>query len=80
MIVHFTSSAFKEYKKLPSQYKNLFDNILSKYKRGELIDLKPIQGEKNKFRIRFGKYRALFIKISPDILIVEIGSRGDIYK
>lgn len=80
MKVHFTNSSYKEYQKLPIHYKTLLNNTLDKLKSGLNIDLKPLQGEKDTYRIRFGKYRALFIRIAPDILIIRIDTRGDVYK
>ncbi len=40
------------------------------------------EGEKEIYRLRIGKYRILlkFLKEEATILIVRIGSRGDIYK
>lgn len=50
------------------------------YQKKELIDIKPIQGEIDIFRIRVGKYRILIKKILPDVLVIKIDVRGDIYK
>jgi mRNA interferase RelE/StbE len=76
----FTKSSIKEYKKLPLGYKKLIDNVLDKLSKNELIDIKPIQGEIDIFRIRVGKYRILIKKILPDVLVIKIDVRGDIYK
>ncbi len=76
----FTKNSEKEYKKLPLVYKNLIDNVLNKLSNNELIDIKPMQGELDIFRIRVGKYRILIKKIIPDILIIKIDVRGQVYK
>ena len=80
MNVHFTKKAYKEYLKLPLEYKELLDRTLDKFQKGNIVDLKPIKGEKDIFRICIGKYRVLFLKIAPDILIINIDTRGDVYK
>lgn len=47
-------------------------------------DIKPIQGKNDIYRIRIGKFRALFSYIEIDgaaaVIVLDIGSRGDIYK
>ncbi len=80
MNIHFTKKAYEDYLKLPMNYKDMVDRTLEKFSSGIPIDIKPIQGEKDTFRIRIGKYRLLFVKINPDILIVKIKKREDIYK
>ena len=80
MNIHFSSKAFKDYNNLPSDYRGLLDKIIYKFKSGYPIDIKPIQGEKDLYRIRFGKYRVLLQKMESDYLIVRIDTRGNIYK
>jgi mRNA interferase RelE/StbE len=80
MKVHFSKKAYKEYKKLPVQYKSLVDKTLKKYSDGNTLDLKPVQGGKNIYRIRIGRYRMLIKKMNDGTLVVSIGSRGDVYK
>ena len=78
--IEFSNNAAKYYKKLPKKYKDLVDMALTKISEGKQLDIKPIIGEKDVYRIRIGKYRILFIKITNTILIIKIGSRGDVYK
>jgi len=80
MNIEFTKSAFKEYNELPLNYKDMVDETLERFVGGVPIDIKPIKGEKDTYRIRVGKYRLLLIKISPDYLIVKIRYRKDIYR
>ena len=56
--------------------------IITKILAGELheLDIKKIQWAGNLYRCRSGKYRILFEKRGDQIKIVNIGSRGDIYK
>lgn len=78
--IEFSKSAAKDYKKLPKDYKVLIDLVLSKLTHGVPIDIKPIAGEENIYRIRVGKYRILATVIENSILIIKIGPRGDVYK
>lgn len=52
---------------------NPFDNAL---------DIKKLQGESYKYRLRIGKYRLLYEIIDEQILIYayKAQSRGDVYK
>ena len=78
--IEFSKSAGKEYKKLPKDYKVLIDLVLSKFTKGIPVDIKPIIGEENIYRIRVGKYRILATVIENTVLITRIGPRGDVYK
>lgn len=51
------------------------------YKKGTL-DIKPLQGNKDQFRLRVGDLRILYTIDNGEliILILKIDSRGDIYK
>lgn len=78
--IEFSKKAVKDYKKLPKDYKIMVDLLLSKLTEGLPIDIKPVIGEKNTYRIRVGKYRILFEIVEKIILISRIRSRGDVYK
>lgn len=47
-------------------------------------DIIPLQGKDNEYRLRIGKYRILFEYRQKDnekvLFILDVGSRGDIYK
>ena len=46
------------------------------------LDVKRLSGYENSYRLRVGKYRALY-KINKDeviIFVFDVNSRGDIYK
>lgn len=47
----------------------------------ETLDIKPLKG-RSEWRLRVGKYRALFIEDqeAQTYVITTIGSRGDVYK
>jgi mRNA interferase RelE/StbE len=78
--IEFSKKASKDYKKLLKDYKTLVDLVLSKPIEGLPVDVKPIIGEENTYRIRVGKYRVLFEIIENTILISRIRLRGDVYK
>ena len=78
--IEFSKSAAKDYRKLPKDYKVLIDLVLSKLTEGIPIDIKPVVGEENIYRIRVGKYRILAAVVENTILITKIGPRGDFYK
>lgn len=78
--IEFSKNAAKDYLKLPKDYKALIDLALSKLSEGMPLDIKPITGEENTYRIRVGKYRILLEIIEKTVLISRIRSRGDVYK
>ena len=78
--IEFSKKAAKSYARLPEDYKTLVDLALYKLSEGLPVDIKPILGEKDIYRIRVGRYRILFTIIDNVVLISSIGPRGDIYK
>lgn len=78
--VEFAKKAAKSYARLPEDYKSLIDLALYKLSEGLPVDLKPIVGEKDVYRIRVGKYRILFTIIDAVVVVSNIGPRGDVYK
>lgn len=78
--IEFSKNAAKDYKKLPTDYKALVNLTLRKLSRGIPVDIKPIIGEENTYRIRVGKYRILFSVMGSTLLITKIGPRGNVYK
>ena len=80
--VDFSKDAFKTYQKLNKGYQKSVNRILRLLINKEKVDIKPVEGEKDIYRLRVGKYRILlkFLKEEMIILVVKIGPRGDIYK
>lgn len=86
MDIIYSKSAIKFLKHVD---KNIFANIKNKIDGLTKIppegDVKPLQGySDNYFRLRVGKYRIIFRYLTKtdikSIMIIDIGSRGDIYK
>jgi mRNA interferase RelE/StbE len=80
--IEFSKQAYKSYKVLQKGYQKKIDKILNLLMTKEKIDIKPVEGEKDIYRLRVGKYRML-IKVYKEkkiILVVKIGPRGDVYK
>jgi len=78
--IKFSREAAKQYKKLPKEYKSLVDIALLRLSEGLELDLKPVQGEKDVYRIRVGRYRVLFTRFNKTVLVFRISPRGDVYK
>jgi len=78
--IKFSREAAKQYKKLPKEYKSLVEIGLFRLSEGLELDLKPVEGEKDVYRIRVGKYRVLFRKFNKTVLVFRISPRGDVYK
>ena len=78
--IKFSREAAKQYKKLPKEYKSLVEITLFRLSEDLELDLKPVEGEKDVYRIRVGKYRVLFRKFNKTVLVFRISPRGDVYK
>ena len=74
----------KSHKLEGTKFFKAFEEILKDVTKINLYDIKDYHTSEvgEFFRLRIGKYRAIF-KINKDvitILVLDIGSRGDIYK
>ena len=78
--VEFSREAAKQYEKLPREYKSLVDIVLRRFSEGLELDLKPVKGQKDIYRVRVGKYRVLLRKFDKIVLVFKISTRGDVYK
>jgi len=84
--IRFSKSAGKYLKKLDRTTKDrikksLFDLAEDPYKIRNL-DIKRLAGYEDSYRLRVGKYRALYKIIDNEVVIFvfDLDSRGDIYK
>ena len=78
--VEFSREAAKQYKKLPREHKSLIDIVLRRFSEGLGLDLKPVKGQKDTYRVRVGKYRVLLRKFDKTVLVFKISTRGGVYK
>jgi len=78
--VEFSREAAKQYRKLPKEYKSLVDIVLHKFSESLELDLKPVKGRKDIYRVRVGKYRVLLRKFDKTVLVFKISTRGGVYK
>jgi len=78
--IKFSKEAAKQYKRLPKQYSSLVDIALYKLSESLKLDLKPIEGEKDVYRVKVGKYRVLLRKFDETILVFRISTRGGAYR
>ena len=80
--IEFSKDAFKVYRKLDVPTRRRIDNVLVMLLEGDRIDLRPIQGTEDTYRIRVGSFRILIKRFEEDkvYLVVKIGPRGDVYK
>jgi mRNA interferase RelE/StbE len=78
----------KEVAKLPDKIQRSIREIIDTLESAETlqninIDIKPMEGQRadeNYFRIRVGSYRIGIEVIDPQIIVITVLSRGDIYK
>lgn len=80
MEIEFTKKAESLFSKLnPRVQKQIVDDI-EKFKRGERIDIKKLQGQDNVFRVRVGEYRFTMKKLDTNKwLITYISKRENFY-
>ncbi len=72
----------KDNKKIGLKFYQAFFEISENILKVKEYDIKNIKGYETLKRLRIGKYRALFEIIDNElvILVIDIDSRGDIYK
>ena len=78
----------KQVEKFLDKHKDLQPKVLTALEQiaqnpfDSALDIKKLQGEEHKYRLRIGKYRLLYEIIDEQILIYayKAQSRGDVYK
>ena len=85
-MILYEKSVQKYFKKgeIPKRIMTLFHNAflsLDLTKDLGLFDIKKIKGNFNReyYRIRKGKYRAIFYMLNDDLYIIYIGKREEVY-
>ena len=81
--VTYTKRAIKGLRKMPKQHSDKFRAAFGRIAMKDEIGLniKPLQG-RDGFRLRFGDFRAIyeFDGEQINVLVLDAGPRGDIYK
>ncbi len=86
MEIRYSKSAVKAIKAMDKATKaRIHAGILGLTQKPPQGDIKPMQGYSDgRYRLRVGKYRIIYkfgVEMKLEILhIIDIGSRGDIYK
>ena len=81
MQIKFEKSAIREIRKVPVEIAVKLAETIGRYaeNRNAAIDLKPMQGAPNTFRIRVRDWRMIFTVQADMITVTRIGPRGSIY-
>ena len=82
----YKKSFKKKLKLLPKEVMFLVEHKIYKLKDFDIavkiLDIKKLKWYENRYRLRIWKYRVLFEKYEDKliILVIDIGSRWDVYK
>ncbi len=80
MDIHFSKTSLKYLAKLERQVRsNIISAIEGLPDRGDIQKMKG-KSLQNIFRLRVGKFRVLFVREIDIIKVLDIDTRGDIYK
>ena len=85
MEVIFAPSYLKDLRGLPKHVVAAADEVAQKLHKAKSlqdsgVDYKKMKGEKDYYRIRTGDYRIIAKYIRPQVIMLLIGTRGDVYK
>lgn len=72
------SKALRQFRKMDAQMAKRLRDALICYERNKTGDVKKLQGRKG-YRLRVGSYRAIFEVDKNEIIVIEVGPRGDVY-
>ena len=80
MKILFSSSSLKQLKKINLRFQDKIYKALSKFEKGERVDIKRLKGRDEEHRIRVRNYRLILKKVSNnEFLVIKIGQRENIY-
>lgn len=80
MQILYSKTAVKAINRMDAKLKTRIREAIEAIPAG---DIKPMQGMENIYRLRVGQYRVLYTwqdDCMQILLVLDIGSRGDIYK
>lgn len=77
--IQYSKQATKALAKMPAATAKRIIAAINAYTRGEKVDARPMAGSPN-IRLRVGGWRVIINDSGMVLLVLRIGSRGDIYK
>lgn len=77
----YTYRAIKDIDALDTSVKQRIGKALQRYEQNPLAHAEPLkQSELGSYRFRIGDYRVVFDLEGPEIVVLRVGHRRDIYK
>jgi mRNA interferase RelE/StbE len=77
----YTHRAIKNIDTLDTSVKQRIGKTLQRYEQNPLAHAEPLkQSELGSYRFRIGDYRVVFDLEGPEIVVLRVGHRRDIYK
>ena len=77
----YTQRALKDIDVLDRSVKQRVGKTLQRYEQNPLAHAEPLkQSELGSYRFRIGDYRVVFDLEGPEIVVLRVGHRRDIYK
>jgi mRNA interferase RelE/StbE len=88
MEIVYKKSFIREFTRLPTNIQTATQSVLNKLERADTleaagVDYAHIRGQKTGYgyyRIRIGQYRMGIEYVAPNLIVITIGVKGDIYK
>jgi mRNA interferase RelE/StbE len=77
--VRIENKALKQFRKMERKAALRLRNALLAYETDKTGDVKKLQG-RDGYRLRIGDYRAIFEIVNGEVVVLDVGTRGDIYK
>ena len=77
--VRYTRRASKGFERLPKPRQRQVRERIEALAAGRRVDVRPLEGGRNAFRLRVGVYRVLFRREGDTLIIEDIAPRGGAY-
>ena len=80
MNVLFSKTSLKRLAKCESKFRSKLIEAIERLPNNG--DIKKLKGRiiKNAYRLRVGRYRVLYVREDDRVMILDIDTRGDVYK